>query len=215
MTSRSTALLAAALLLAVCACSAPVPSEAEPYEFDQRDTAVKVDTPELREQKAAAAIEPCPASDGSATTVERGLPHLRLPCLGGGRDVDLAGLRGTPTVINLWAQYCGPCRQEAPLFQRFHEAAGDDVAVIGIDWQDTRPGAAIAFADELGLTYPQLADPEAATRAPLRVSALPMTLLVDEQGVVVHTQYTVVTSIGELADLVERKLGVRVDVGSR
>ncbi len=215
MRSRSTGALGTVLLLAVCACSTPAASEAEPYAFDQRQAAVKVDTPELREQKAAAAIDPCPANDSTTTPVEDGLPDLILPCLGGGRSVNLAGLRHTPTVINLWAQYCGPCRSEAPHFQRLHEAAGDDLKVIGIDWQDTRPGAAIAFADELGLTYPQLADPEGATRAPLRVSALPMTLLVDDRGVVVHTQYTVVTSAAELADLVERKLGVRVDVGRR
>ncbi|MEJ7689517.1 MAG: TlpA disulfide reductase family protein [Nocardioidaceae bacterium] len=214
MTYRSTGLLAV-LLLAVSACSAPAPSKAEPYKFDQRQAAVKVDTPELRKQKGAAAIDPCPLSDSTATPVDGGLPDLTLPCLGGGRSVHLAGLRGTPTVINLWAQYCGPCRKEAPHFQQLHEAAGGDLAVIGIDWQDTRPGAAIAFADELGLTYPMLADPEAATRAPLRVSALPMTLLVDDRGVVVHTQFAVVTSAAELADLVERKLDVRVDVGAR
>lgn len=215
MISRSTGLLATVLLLAVCACSAPPSSEAEPYKFDQRQAAVKVDTPDLRRQKAAAGIDPCPASDKTTAPVEGGLPDLTLPCLGGGRSVHLAGLRGTPTVINLWAQYCGPCRTEAPHFQRFHEAAGDAVAVIGIDWQDTRPGAAIAFADELGLTYPLVADPEAATRAPLQVSALPMTLLVDAKGVVVHRQFEVVSSAADLADLVERELGVRVDVGER
>ena len=35
-------------------------------------------------------------------------------CLGGGREVRLAGLRGKPMMINVWAQWCGPCREEAP-----------------------------------------------------------------------------------------------------
>ena len=109
-----------------------------------------------------------------------GCPRSRLPCLGGGRDVDLAGLTGEPTVLNFWAQTCGPCRQESPLFQQLHETG--DVRVLGVDFYDPIPGKALAFADELGLTYPQIADPEAATRAPMRVQGLPMTVFVDEDG---------------------------------
>ena len=54
--------------------------------------------------------------------------------------------------------------------------------VLGVDFYDPIPGKALAFADELGLTYPQIADPEAATRAPMRVQGLPMTVFVDEDG---------------------------------
>ncbi|MBA2699803.1 MAG: TlpA family protein disulfide reductase [Nocardioidaceae bacterium] len=213
MTLRETALVGAGVLLAG-ACSAPPPAEDKPYEFDQQQASVKVDTPKLREQKAAAGIANCPTSDTTAVHVDGGLPALTLPCLGGGRDVQLAGLRGTPTVVNFWAQYCGPCRAEAPLFQQLHEAGGADLAVIGIDWQD-RPGFALAFANELGLTYPQIADPDAVTRAPLRVSALPMTMLIDADGKIAHTTYGAIESLTELADLVDRELGVRVDVGPR
>jgi thiol-disulfide isomerase/thioredoxin len=132
-----------------------------------------------------------------------------LPCLGGGDFVNLAGL-GSAAVINLWAQYCGPCRTEAPRFQQVHEAADGDVAIIGVDWQDPLPGRAIAFAEEYGLTYPQVADPEAATRAPLRVSGLPVTLFVDADGKVRHAVYGEVESAAELVGLIRTHLGVEV-----
>ena len=196
--------------LTASACTAPEPSEADPYTFDAAKSAVDVDTPALRQQKQSADIAACPRSKTEATPVDGGLPDLTLPCLGGGRDVHLAGLRGTPVVLNLWAQYCGPCREEAPLFQRLHEEAADDLLVLGLDWQDTNPGKALAFADELGLTYPQTADPEAVTRAPLRVSALPMTVLIDSDGVIVDAETRVITTYDDLTQLVQRELGVQV-----
>jgi thiol-disulfide isomerase/thioredoxin len=204
--------LAAALgttMLVLCGCSEGGVGTSATYTFDPADTPVDVDTPELRQAKAAAGIEPCPDTDLEAAASEGGLPALVLPCLGGGDFVNLAGL-GSAAVINLWAQYCGPCRTEAPRFQQVHEAADGDVAIIGVDWQDPLPGRAIAFAEEYGLTYPQVADPEAATRAPLRVSGLPVTLFVDADGKVRHAVYGEVESAAELVGLIRTHLGVEV-----
>ena len=64
--------------------------------------------------KKAAGIADCPRSDSDVAAVPSGLPDVVLPCLGGGREVRLAGLRGKPMMINVWAQWCGPCREEAP-----------------------------------------------------------------------------------------------------
>jgi thiol-disulfide isomerase/thioredoxin len=187
-------------------------SETEPdsgatYTFDAQKSDVDVDTPALRSAKAAAGIQDCPPSDLDAKAVEGGVPALVLPCLGGGDAVNLAGL-GKPAVLNMWAQYCGPCRTEAPIFQRVHESAGDDVAIIGVDWQDPLPAAAIAFADELGLTYPQLADPETATRIPLRIQALPVTVFVAADGTVTHVEYGAVNDVEDLKSLIVEHLDV-------
>ncbi|MBA3309252.1 MAG: TlpA family protein disulfide reductase [Nocardioidaceae bacterium] len=195
-------------LLAGAGCAGADQRAGPTYTFDPRQAPVDIDTAELRKQKAAAGIEGCPVTDLHAAARPWGLPAVRLPCLGGGRDVNLAGLGGTPMVINFWAQTCGPCRTEAPLFQQLHQAAGDRLAVIGVNWQDPRPGYALAFADELGLTYPQIADPEAVTRAPMRISALPVTVFVDSAGKVTHTEYGAVESTADLAALVDDHLGL-------
>jgi len=207
------ALVSLALLAvpALTACADDPAISNSTYSYDPGDAAVDVDTTQLRAQKAEAGIPDCPKVDADAAAVDGGVPAITLPCLGGGRDVDLAGLTGEPTVLNFWAQTCGPCRQESPLFQQLHETG--DVRVLGVDFYDPIPGKALAFADELGLTYAQIADPEAATRGPMRVQGLPMTVFVDEDGQVTHVEYGAVQSPDDLATLVKTYLDVDVELG--
>jgi cytochrome c biogenesis protein CcmG/thiol:disulfide interchange protein DsbE len=194
-------------------CSSSGASSAS-YVFKPGTSPVKVDTPALRAEKAAAGIPDCPkAGKQTPTGSSKALPDVTLPCLGGGRNVDLARLTGKPTLLNFWSQSCGPCRAESPILQRLHQAARGRLRVVGIDWEDSQPGMAIAFAKELGLTYPQVADPDAATRKPLGISGLPLSLYLDSSGRIVHANYGAVTSAGELTALVSRYLGVDVHLG--
>ena len=203
-------LLAVFAFVALAGCSDDAPTSSS-YSYDPGDAAVDVNTAELRAQKAEADIPDCPKAAGDAEAVDGGLPGITLPCLGGGRDVDLAGLSREPTVLNFWAQTCGPCREESPLFQQLHETG--DVQVLGVDFYDPIPGKALAFAAELGLTYPQLADPEAATRAPMRVQGLPMTVFLDKGRQVTHVEYGAVRAADDLARLVKTYLDVDVELG--
>lgn len=188
------ALAAAALLLVGCdADEVPAPGAAQ----------VDVDTPELRELKAQAGIEDCVpgAADGA-------LPAVTLPCLGGGPDVDLSTLAG-PLVVNLWASNCAPCRTEMPVLQDFHERYGEQVAVLGVDYQDVQPEAALDLAKQTGVTYPLVADPggdlNAADPVPV-IRGLPMFLFVDARGDVSATAGGV-DSVDELVELANEHLG--------
>jgi cytochrome c biogenesis protein CcmG, thiol:disulfide interchange protein DsbE len=163
---------------------------------------------DLAALKRQAGIEPCPRSSPKVETIDGGLPDVTLSCLGGGREVDLAGLRGRPTVVNLWAQWCGPCRSEVPLFQRLHEQAGARVPVIGIDFDDPQAGGAIAFAGNLGMTYPQLADPDTLIKESVGVPGLPVTLFVAADGTIAGRQIGPVDSYDQLTQLVSDDLGV-------
>ncbi|WP_298748627.1 TlpA disulfide reductase family protein [uncultured Nocardioides sp.] len=167
---------------------------------------IDVDTPALREAKAEAGIEDCAPGDGEP--VDGGLPAVTLPCLGGGPDVDLAALRG-PMVVNLWASWCGPCRREMPVLQEFHATHGDTVPVLGVDFQDPNTGLALQQLAQRGVTYPSVADTEAVLKAePLRATALPLTALVDENGVVVRVLPVELETVEELEALVREHLGV-------
>jgi thiol-disulfide isomerase/thioredoxin len=189
----------AVLTLAGCtADSVPAPGPAR----------IDVDTPQLRELKQEAGVERC--VPGTADPVAGGLPDVTLPCLGGGRDVDLAALRG-PMLVSLWASWCGPCRHELPVLQQFHERYGDRVAVLGIDYTDPQTVAALELARDSGVTYPLLADPQSALSAeePFPVlKGMPFFALVGADGRVVHQEFGGIESEQQLVGLVQDELGV-------
>jgi thiol-disulfide isomerase/thioredoxin len=134
---------------------------------------------------------------------------VTLSCLGGGPSVDLSTLRG-PLVINLFAQWCGPCRSEMPYYQQLHRKAGGKVRVVGIDYLDTQPARALDLVRRTGVTYPLLADPDGVLRPDFKIRGLPGVVLVDASGKVADVEFRVVRSYAELRNLVQRELDVRV-----
>jgi thiol-disulfide isomerase/thioredoxin len=191
------------LVAAGCASTGTAPG---PAGNPRPETNVQVDTAALRTQKQAAGVQTCPEPAGSSAA-KGGMPDLTLPCLGGGPSVNLSRLRG-PLVVNLFAQWCGPCREEMPFYQKLHQQAGGRVKVLGIDYLDTQPGRALDLVKQSGVTYPLLADPAGNLRAPFRVRGLPGVVLVDRSGRVRDLEFTVISSYGELRRLVHRHLGI-------
>jgi len=196
-------------------CSAEAGPPASPFAGNRpQASSIDVDTPALRRHKQRAGIEPCPATQRSAAPAEdasgMALPDVTLPCLGGGRPVHLAGLGGKPMVLNLWASWCGPCREELPVLQEFYRRADGEVGMLGVDFEDTRPDAAVRLLARSGVTYPQVADFDKEIDEGLGRHPVPMTVLVDADGDVVSALPTQITSVDQLASLVEESLGVRV-----
>jgi thiol-disulfide isomerase/thioredoxin len=199
--------LAALAVMALGGCA--VAEDSAPGQARSRpERSAAPSAAELAALKEQAGIVGCPRTDASQTPAGNGLPALTLPCLGGGRSVHLAGLRGTPTVVNVWAQWCGPCRDEIPVFQRLHERSSGALRVIGIDLEDPNVGMALAFAEQTGMTYPQLQDLDGAVPDALRVRGIPLTLFVEAGGRVAYTQHGVIDSDRELRALVEQHLRV-------
>lgn len=166
--------------------------------------------PALVAKREASGIEDCPVTQASVQPVAGGLPDLVLGCLGSGRQVNLAGLRGKPMVIHFWAQWCGHCRAEAPHLTEFAERAGDKVLLLGIDFADPDPGRALDFASYAGWKFPQLTDPLRQTAGPVRFSGIPVTILVDAQGRIVHRTIGEVRSAQQLIDDTRKYLGVKL-----
>lgn len=206
---RAATAAATVLLLALAGCAG-----ANPPGDDAQPTAsrVDVDTPQLRAQKAAAGIEDCEPGAGQEP-VDGGMPDLTLACLGGGPAVRLSGLRG-PMVVNLFAQWCEPCRQELPYYQRLYRDAKGKVAVLGIDYLDTQPAGALALAKDTGVTFPLLADPDGELRGRFRIRGLPGLVFVDEEGRITNDgglpTFTVIRSYDQLTSLVREHLGVEL-----
>lgn len=115
--------------------------------------------------------------------------RVRLPALAGttlsGRSLTASSYAaGSPLVVDVWASWCYPCRQELPLLAR---AARQGVRVLGIDERDSA-SRALAFADDHGVTYPSLHDPDGRLLGGLRMlpqNGIPSALIVAADGIVV------------------------------
>lgn len=163
---------------------------------------------EVVSAREAAGIADCPTT-ATRSPVEDGLPDLELECLGGDTTVNLAGLgKGRPMLINVWAQWCAPCREEAPHLAALHADVGDEVDFYGIDAADPLPLAAVEFARQSGWTWPQLADPEKISGPPLGMTGIPQTLFVDAAGAVVYRQVGPFESAEQARELVATHLGI-------
>lgn len=120
-------------------------------------------------------------------------PAFELETLDGDR-LSLADLRGAPVVLNFWASWCIPCREEAPLLTA---AAADyrtrGLQVIGVVYQDSADNAR-GFMGRYGQTYPGLLDPDGRTAIDYGVFGIPETFFIDAAGVVRTRQIGALTA---------------------
>ena len=100
------------------------------------------------------------------------------------REVSLADLRGRVVLLNVWATWCPPCREEIPVLQALHEAhASDGLEVVGVSVDAAGEAADVArFADRFGVTYPIWLDPQERVSSVFRTTGVPTTLLIDRDG---------------------------------
>lgn len=103
------------------------------------------------------------------------------PDTGEGRTGSVADYRGEWVLMNVWASWCIPCRDESPALEKFGRRWGDRVTVLGIDTRDITSDA-LAFIREFDLTFPQLRDPTGNYSDDLGTTGVPESFLVDPEG---------------------------------
>ena len=110
-------------------------------------------------------------------------PDIDLETLDGTRVV-LSDLRGQPVLINFWATWCIPCRQEFPLMVTTYEAHRDDgLEILGVVHDDTADGAR-SFAQDLGATWPMPFDVDDVAWNDYLGVAMPTSFFVDSDGII-------------------------------
>lgn len=103
---------------------------------------------------------------------------------GYGDQVSLADLRGKVVVLNFWASWCDPCKEEAALLQDVSEAYADrDVVFLGADYLDQEP-AALRYLQEFGITYPNGPDLASQIARRYRIQGVPETFFITPDGAI-------------------------------
>lgn len=148
----------------------------------------------------AMSLAACGASERTATTGE-----VRL--LDGGVDAfeqKLTSLRGRPVVVNQWASWCTPCRQEFPIFSTLADRYDGRVAFLGVDSKDSRDSAE-QFLAENPVPYPNFHDPEGEIARTFRGGrAWPTTAFYTRDGKLAFTHYGAYRDEQQLVDDIER-----------
>ena len=122
------------------------------------------------------------AGESSQLVEGSSAPALTLPLLSGAGRGSLAAYRGKVVVLNFWASWCEPCREESPLLQRWHaRISPSGGTVVGVNVLDVSSDAR-AFAASYGLRYPQLRDSNGETLKDFEVAGQPWTFVIGREG---------------------------------
>lgn len=104
-----------------------------------------------------------------------------------GQTLAVGGPRDKPLVLNYWASWCIPCQEELPDLQSLYEQYGEQVDIYGVNatFHDEEK-LALNKVKQFGLTFPILLDPDGVGTDLYKVSAIPMTFLIDRNGKIVE-----------------------------
>jgi len=100
----------------------------------------------------------------------------------------LTDFKGKAVVINFWASWCGPCKEEAPLLERtWKQEQGKNVVFLGIDFQEPSSNA-INFLQSYSITYPAVLDTHGSVANKYGVTSLPVTIFINRNGIIVSKE---------------------------
>ena len=146
----------------------------------------RVAWPLLRRWSLPLAMAGAACSGEGRTAVEVGLPAPAYAAINlAGDSVSLARLRGRPVLLNIWATWCAPCRDEIPYLERLHtEHGGAGLEVIGVSTDARGEEERIAaFAKEMGMTYPIWLDPAQRVNTVFLALGVPSSYLIGRDGI--------------------------------
>jgi peroxiredoxin len=130
---------------------------------------------------ALSALALCGTVATGAVTPSAGAPDFTLPSVGG-PNLRLQEQRGRVVMVNFWATWCGPCREEVPHLSRLYDKyRASGFVVLGVNIDDD-PLKAASVAAQLGMHFPVLLDTDKKVSRLYDLSTMPSTVLIDRDG---------------------------------
>jgi peroxiredoxin len=133
-----------------------------------------------------------PTGSGNGAQIGAPAPDFDLALLDGS-TLGLHDLHGKTVVLNFWASWCAPCKEEMPVLQRLASTSGDDVAIVGVGLRNDEDAAARAFITQTGVTFPTGRDtgpPASGPRGPIEMAygvlAAPTTIVIAPDGTIAN-----------------------------
>jgi len=125
----------------------------------------------------------------------------------GGSDVQLSSFRGKKAVVvNFWATWCPPCREEMPAFEEIYKNKKGKMEILGVNLQESER-AVNNFLKAVPVTYPLLLDPDASIKKKYNVFTQPITYFINKEGIIIDKKFGPLTE-GEIEDKFN-KLGIQ------
>jgi len=128
---------------------------------------------------------------GDAPQVNAPAPDFEIENLRGEKK-HLSDYQGKVVVLNFWATWCGPCKDEMPFFQEIYEKYASEIAVLAVNNQETVDKVS-PFVEELGLTYEILMDYDGSVATQYQVIGFPTTYFIDPNGIIKFLHVGVLT----------------------
>ena len=129
-------------------------------------------------------------------------PDFKLSLLNGG-ETYLSDFSGKPVMLNFWATWCPPCREEMPYLQQIHEQRSADVVVLTVNMAEN-PGDVEEFIREFGLSFPVLLDSNGDVAQQYGVRAIPTTFFIDKSGILQGVKIGAFRNIAEIESELEK-----------
>lgn len=113
-------------------------------------------------------------------------PDFSFPDLNG-KKVGLSDYKGKVVLVNIWATWCPPCREEMPSMQKLYTRfKGEGFEILAVSIDETGSRAVDPFVQKLNLTFPVLLDPEGRIQGLYMITGVPESFIVDRKGILVH-----------------------------
>jgi cytochrome c biogenesis protein CcmG/thiol:disulfide interchange protein DsbE len=145
--------------------------------------------------RPAASPGASPIRIGGSPLVDKPAPPIELTDVDG-NAVSLADYAGRPVIVNFWASWCVPCREEFPIFVEGREAyAEQGLEILGVIYKDSAASAR-AFAVDQGAEWPLLEDPGQEVYDAYIGTGVPISVFIDGEGIVRSVSYGPLSDAG-------------------